>query len=244
MVFSRSYFDRRPRLEFGVPKERDSGVLADPGDEAVDRGPPGRRLGRSRWGKLCRTRAARTTPQGRQRGAGRSADCGKPVDELCVTRFIIHKILHPRKTLQLKPNALRRNMNLRVLILRGGERVDRKALSGRTVRRAARSSGLGAQRAQAFEAERDIGWQSLRAALFGRTQGSKADWFERRQECSSEHVVLGPASAHLAPLFMRALGGPAQGIAAAGKTTTTTKGPARNYRAGPRSSGVSLDPRP
>jgi hypothetical protein len=47
---------------------------------------------------------------------------------------------------------------LRVLILRDRERVNRKALLGGTVRRAARSSGPVAQRARTFEAERDIGW--------------------------------------------------------------------------------------
>ena len=81
---------------------------------------------------------------------------------------------------------------MRVLILRDRERVNRKALLGGTVRRVARSSGPVAQRTRMFEAERDIGVQSLRAELFERTQGSKADWFERRQECSSEHVCWAP----------------------------------------------------
>ncbi len=46
---------------------------------------------------------------------------------------------------------------LRVLILRGRERVNRKALSGGMVRWAARSSGSVVQRIPKFEAERDIG---------------------------------------------------------------------------------------
>ena len=81
---------------------------------------------------------------------------------------------------------------LRALALRDRERVNRKALLGGTVRRAARSSGPVAQRTRMFEAERDIGVQGLRAELSERTQGSKADWFERRQECSSEHTCWTP----------------------------------------------------
>ncbi len=81
---------------------------------------------------------------------------------------------------------------LRGLVPRDRERVNRKALLGGTVRRVARSSGPIAQRTRTFEAERDIGLQSFRAAHFERTQGSKADWFERRQECSSEHMCWAP----------------------------------------------------
>ncbi len=47
---------------------------------------------------------------------------------------------------------------LRALVLRDRERVNRKALLGGTVRRAARSSGQVAQRARMLdEAKRDIG---------------------------------------------------------------------------------------
>jgi hypothetical protein len=94
--------------------------------------------------------------------------------------------------------------------------VDRKALSGRTVLRIAKPSGRAVLRTGTLEAERKIGSQGLRVALSEGTQGSKADWFERRQECSSEHVVLGPASAHLAPLLMPAPLGPRGAREAAG----------------------------
>ncbi len=57
--------------------------------------------------------------------------------------------------IEVKPAS--REHELRVLILRGRERVNRKALLGGTVRRVARSSGPVAQRARTFEAERDIG---------------------------------------------------------------------------------------
>ncbi len=53
---------------------------------------------------------------------------------------------------------------LRDLILRDRERVNRKALLGGMVCRVARSSGLILQRARKFEAKRDIGLQRLRAA--------------------------------------------------------------------------------
>ncbi len=92
--------------------------------------------------------------------------------------------------------------DLRVLILRDRERVSRKAFSGRTVPRMTKPSGRAVLRTRTLEAERDIGWRDLRVARFDRTERLKADWFERRQECSSEHVVLGPASAHLAPLLL------------------------------------------
>ncbi len=98
----------------------------------------------------------------------------------------------PREDFAIEAKRASEEHELRVLILRDRERVNRKALSGGTVRRAARPSGRVVQRTRKFEAERDIGLQSLRAALFGGTQGSKAEWFERRQECSSEHMCWAP----------------------------------------------------
>ncbi len=58
-------------------------------------------------------------------------------------------------TIEAKPGS--EEHELRVLILRGRERVNRKALSGRTVRRVAKPSGRVVQRTGKFEAERDIG---------------------------------------------------------------------------------------
>ena len=50
-------------------------------------------------------------------------------------------------------------------------------------------------------AERDSELRNLRVLRFLRS-GSRGSYrFERRQECSPEHVVLGPASSHLAPLL-------------------------------------------
>ena len=98
----------------------------------------------------------------------------------------------PRGDFTIEAKRASGEHELRVLILRDRERVNRKALSGRTVRRAIRPSGRVVQRTRKFEAERDIGLRSLRAAHFGGTQGLKAEWFERRQECSSEHVCWAP----------------------------------------------------
>ncbi len=63
----------------------------------------------------------------------------------------------PREDFTIEAKRASEEHELRVLILRGRERVNRKALLGGTVRRAARSSGPVVQRARKFEAERDIG---------------------------------------------------------------------------------------
>jgi hypothetical protein len=62
-----------------------------------------------------------------------------------------------REDFAIEAKAASEEHELRVLILRDRERVNRKALLGGTVRRAARSSGRVAQRARMFEAKRDIG---------------------------------------------------------------------------------------
>ncbi len=63
-----------------------------------------------------------------------------------------------REDFAIEAKAASEEHELRDLILRDRERVNRKALLGGTVRRAARSSGHVAQRARMLdEAKRDIG---------------------------------------------------------------------------------------
>lgn len=76
-------------------------------------------------------------------------------------------------------------------------------------------------------------------------RGFRADRFERRQECSSEHDVLGSASAHLTPLSFSDVIATAESIATghAGRRARLrpppkTRGPAGSgvaepFRAGP-----------